>query len=78
MDKKGEEFYQIQLGGSQSNNASLAKVLGPSFKRDEVTGVIEKILSTYVDNRVEGESFLEAYQRIGHDHFKGVVYAKAD
>ena len=78
VDKKGQEFYQVQLGGSQSNNASLAKVLGPAFEESEVTDVIEKILNTFVENRIEGESFLEAYQRLGHDHFKGVVYAKAD
>ena len=78
VDKKGQEFYQVQLGGSQSNNASLAKVLGPAFEESEVTDVIEKILNTFVENRIEGESFLEAYQRLGHDHFKRVVYAKAD
>lgn len=78
VDKKGQEFYQVQLGGSQSNNAKLAKVLGPAFEEAEVTNVIEKILNTYVENRIEGENFLEAYERLGHDHFKGVVYAKAD
>ena len=78
VDKKGREFYQVQLGGSQANDASLAKVLGPAFEEAEVTNVIEKILHTFVENRIAGESFLEAYNRLGHDHFKGVVYAKAD
>jgi sulfite reductase (NADPH) hemoprotein beta-component len=76
VDKKGEEFYQVQLGGCQSNNAQLAKVLGPAFNRDEVPDVIEKILSTFVAKRVEGESFNETYHRLGHEHFKEVVYAK--
>ncbi len=76
VDKKGEEFYQVQLGGCQSNNAQLAKVLGPAFNRDEVPDVIEKILSTFVEKRVDGESFNETYHRLGHDHFKEVVYAK--
>jgi len=78
VDKKGQEFYQVQLGGSQSNDAKLAKVLGPAFEEAEVTNVIEKIINTFVENRIEGESFLEAYERLGHDHFKGVVYAKAN
>jgi sulfite reductase (NADPH) hemoprotein beta-component len=76
VDKKGEEFYQVQIGGCQSNNAQLAKVLGPSFDREEVPGVIEKILNVYVENRIDGESFNETYHRLGHDHFKEVVYAK--
>ncbi|MBT5331356.1 MAG: nitrite/sulfite reductase [Porticoccaceae bacterium] len=75
VDKKGEEWYQIQLGGDQGKNASLAKVLGPSFSRDEVPEIIEKLLNHFVDNRIEGESFLEAYRRIGHDSFKAAAYA---
>ena len=75
VDKKGEEWYQIQLGGDQGKNASLAKVLGPSFSREEVPDVIEKLLNHFVSQRIEGESFLEAYQRIGHDSFKAAAYA---
>lgn len=78
VDKKGREFYQVQLGGSQSKDARLAKVLGPAFEESEITDVIEKILNSFVENRIEGESFLDAYQRLGHDHFKGAVYAKAN
>ena len=77
VDKKGQEFYQIQLGGSQGNDASLAKVLGPSFSRDEVTGIIKRLINTYVDNRIEGESFLATYRRVGHELFKENAYAKA-
>ncbi len=75
VDKKGEEWYQIQLGGDQGKNASLAKVLGPSFSRAEVPAVIEKLLNHYVAHRIEGETFLEAYRRIGHDEFKAAAYA---
>ncbi len=77
VDKKGEEFYQIQLGGNAGNDASLGAVLGPSFGRDEVTNVIEKILNLYVEQRVEGENFLETYKRIGLQPFKEKVYAAA-
>ncbi len=75
VDKKGEEWYQIQIGGSASKDAALAKVLGPSLSRDAVTGSIEKLLDVYVENRLEGETFLAAYQRIGIDKFKERVYA---
>lgn len=77
VDKKGQEWYQIQLGGSSGQDASLAKVLGPSLSRDEVTDGIEKLLDVYVENRFEEESFLSTYRRIGIDKFKERVYAPA-
>lgn len=77
VDKRGEEYYQIQLGGSQKYDAKLAKVLGPSFSRDEVKGVVRTIIETYVDTRKEGELFLDTYERVGIDAFKERVYAKA-
>ena len=75
VDKKGEEWYQIQIGGSASKDAALAKVLGPSLSREAVTDSVEKLLDVYVENRLEGETFLAAYQRIGIDKFKERVYA---
>jgi sulfite reductase (NADPH) hemoprotein beta-component len=75
VDKKGKEWYQIQLGGSANKNASLGKVLGPSLSRDEITDGIEKLLDVYVENRIADESFLNTYQRIGIDKFKERVYA---
>ncbi|MCO1335414.1 nitrite/sulfite reductase [Microbulbifer sp. OS29] len=77
VDKKGEEFYQIQLGGSASNDASLAKVLGPSFSRAEVPEVIGKILDLFVELRQTEEPFIDTYNRIGLQPFKERVYAKA-
>lgn len=74
VDKKGEEFYQVSLGGSADNNAAVGKILGPSFAREAMPDVISKILDCYVDSRTEGESFLEAYQRLGHATFKEAVY----
>ncbi len=78
VDKKGEEFYQVSLGGNAGTGASLGKILGPSFARVDMPSVIEKILNVYVEQRVEGERFIDTYRRIGHDPFKERVYAKAD
>jgi sulfite reductase (NADPH) hemoprotein beta-component len=78
VDKKGEEFYQVQLGGNQGNNASLGKVLGPAFSRDDMPAVVRKIFDVYVENRQQEEAFSDCYQRIGIDPFKERVYAKAD
>ncbi len=75
VDKKGKEWYQIQLGGSANKNASLGKVLGPSLSRDQITDGIEKLLDVYVENRIADESFLSTYQRIGIEKFKERVYA---
>ena len=76
VDKKGEEFYQIMLGGSAGHDASLGKIIGPSFKQDDVPGVIETILNIYLEQRQEGESFLSTYRRIGLSTFKEAVYAR--
>ncbi|MEH6582127.1 MAG: nitrite/sulfite reductase [Halioglobus sp.] len=78
VDKKGQEFYQVSLGGSKTKDASLGKILGPSFKQEDMPDVIEGIISTFVSQRVEEESFLDTYKRIGLDPFKERVYAKAD
>jgi len=75
VDKKGKEWYQIQLGGSANKSASLGKVLGPSLSREEITDGIEKLLDVYVENRIADESFLNTYQRIGIEKFKERVYA---
>ena len=77
VDKKGEEWYQIQLGGSADKDAALGKVLGPSLSRDAVVDSIETLLDVYVENRLEQETFLKTYQRIGLEKFKERVYAPA-
>ncbi len=78
VDKKGEEFYQVSLGGSSRNEASLGKILGPSFAQEEIPSVIETIVAVYKANRSDGEKFLDTYKRIGMAPFKERVYAKAD
>jgi sulfite reductase (NADPH) hemoprotein beta-component len=78
VDKKGEEFYQVSLGGDAGPKASLGKILGPSFARDQMPNVIENILNTYVDQRIDGERFLDTYRRAGHAIFKERAYAKSN
>jgi sulfite reductase (NADPH) hemoprotein beta-component len=76
VDKNGEEWYQVLLGGSQGEAASIGKVLGPSFARAAMPDVIGKLLEVYVERREVNESFLETIRRIGLDPFKERVYAK--
>ena len=77
VDKKGEEFYQVCLGGSQSKDASIGKILGPSFRQEDMPDVIEKILAVYLELRTEDETFLDTYRRVGIEPYKERVYAKA-
>ncbi len=76
VDKKGEEFYQVCLGGSASRDAAVGKILGPSFRQEDMPDVMERILSTYVELRREQETFLQTYNRVGIDPFKERVYAQ--
>lgn len=76
VDKKGEEYYQISIGGNSTDDASLGKILGPSFFRHDVPDVVEKVLEVYVAQRHEDERFLDTYRRIGLKPFKERVYAK--
>ena len=77
LDKKGEEFYQITLGGSSAENASIGTILGPGFAGHEVADAIETILDTYINLRQPGEEFLAAYRRVGPKPFKEALYATA-
>ncbi len=77
LDKKGEEFYQITLGGSSTENASIGSILGPGFAAHEVPDAIETILNTYVKLRDKDEEFLATYRRLGPKPFKEALYATA-
>jgi sulfite reductase (NADPH) hemoprotein beta-component len=74
VDKNDAAFYQVTLGGRQGNEASLGKVIGPSFSATEMPDVVEKIIQVYLDNRTEEERFLDTFDRIGIDPFKNRVY----
>ncbi len=77
LDKKGEEYFQITLGGSSSENASIGTILGPGFAGHEVPDAIDKILATYIKLRTPGEEFLSTYRRVGAAPFKEALYAAA-
>lgn len=74
VDKKGQEFYQIQLGGDSGLNASLAAVVGRALEADEVPNAIEKIINVYIENRTDEELFIDTYRRIGLKPFKERIY----
>lgn len=77
INKAGEEFYQILLGGSAENDASIGKWFGPALSRDEIVPALEKVLEVFVEAREEDERFLDTYRRIGPNPFKERVYGAA-
>ncbi len=76
VDKNGEEFYQVTIGGSQGNDAALGKVIGPSFAAAEMPDVISSLINNYIDHREEDERFIDTVRRIGVESFKTRVYAE--
>ena len=77
VDKKGEEFYQITLGGSGAEDASIGEIAGRGLSSDEVIDAVERLVDYYRANRQDGERFLDAYRRLGLERFKEAIYADA-
>ncbi len=75
IDKDGSEWYQVTLGGSQGNQASLGTVIGPSFSAEEMPHVVEKLISVYLSERNGEERFIDTVRRLGIAPFKAHVYA---
>jgi len=78
VDKKGEEFYQLSLGGSGAEDASIGKILGPALPADKVATAVDQLVGAYLNVRADGERFLDTYRRVGLEPFKEAVYAQAD
>jgi sulfite reductase (NADPH) hemoprotein beta-component len=78
VEKKGEEFYQITLGGSGDETASVGEIIGPGFSSDEVVDAVEKVVDTYLKVRESrDENFLAAVRRLGIAPFKEALYGAA-
>lgn len=76
VDKKGNEYYQVSIGGNSGHHASLGTILGPSFYADEIPDVISKIIDVYLAHREENELFIEVVERIGSKPFKDKLYGQ--
>ena len=74
VDKDGEEWYQITLGGEQGNHAAIGKVIGPSFGAEQIPDVMADIIDTFVKHRTGDEPFIETYRRVGVIPFKEAAY----
>ena len=75
VDKQGEEFYQITLGGAADENAAVGKIIGPAFSSADVVDAVDTLVETYLSIRHNGERFLDTYRRVGAQPFKEALYA---
>jgi len=75
VDKGGEEWYQITIGGAAGEDASLGTVIGPSVAKADVPETLARLLAVYVEQRHADERFLDTVRRLGVKPFKERVYA---
>jgi sulfite reductase (NADPH) hemoprotein beta-component len=75
VDKHGEEWYQITLGGSVNGSSALGEVIGPSVPKHEVAAVIERLVAVYRRLRLADERFIDTLRRVGHEPFRESAYA---
>ena len=76
VDKKGVEFYQLLLGGSGAEDASIGDIMGPGFTEHEIADAVERVVDVYLKTRNDGERFLDTYRRLGMAPFKDAAYEK--
>ena len=75
VDKNGEEWFQVTIGGRQGNDTRLGKVIGPAFRAEDMPRVARTLVETYRARRAPGETFLDTLDRLGPAPFKEAVYA---
>ncbi len=77
VEKNGEEFYQITLGGAWGLEAALGEVIGPAVARDEVPATIERLVDNYRMCRRPNERFVDTLKRVGPNSFRAAAYGSA-
>ncbi len=77
VDKAGQEFYQITLGGAGDETASIGQLIGPGFAGEDIVGAVDKVVATYIAIRSStSETFIDAYRRVGAAPFKESLYGR--
>ncbi len=75
INKRGEEAYQLALGGAPGNDASLCKIVGPAFPPEKIVDAVETVVKRYLELRTSiDERFLDCYRRVGMEPFKEALY----
>lgn len=76
VDRRGEEYYQLTLGGSADEHAAIGKIVGPAFSSGEIVDAVEAVVETYLKLRKDGETFIDAYRRVGETPFKTALFGE--
>ena len=74
VDKNGEEWYQITLGGRQGKAARIGDVVGRAFAAAEVPDAVERLIGVYLARRHADERFIDTFDRIGEEPFRAAAY----
>ncbi|MGN7772113.1 nitrite/sulfite reductase [Phyllobacterium sp. 22552] len=75
VEKKGEELYQISLGGSGDEICTIGDITGRGFSSEEIVDAVETIVDRYLQVRTDKEeNFLATYRRLGAAPFKDALY----
>jgi sulfite reductase (NADPH) hemoprotein beta-component len=77
VDKQGQEFYQLTLGGSPEEDAALGEIVGKALPGEEVAPAIERVLRAYLEVRKPDERFIDTVRRIGAQAFTSAIYETA-
>jgi sulfite reductase (NADPH) hemoprotein beta-component len=74
VEKHGEEWYQVTIGGNQGNHAALGQAIGPAVPAAEVAAVVERLVAAYIALRQADERFVDTLLRLGHTPFRSAAY----
>lgn len=76
VDRKGEEYYQISLGGRADEKAAVGQIIGKALRHEQVPEAVKTIVDTYRDLRTSAdETFIDAVERVGVEPFQEAIYA---
>ena len=76
VDRRGEEYYQLTLGGSADEKAAIGKIVGPAFSGADIVDAVETVVETYLKLRHDKEPFIQAYRRVGEAPFKAALFGE--
>ena len=75
VDKRGDEFYQVTIGGEAEGGSALGRIVGPAVPGDRIVDAVEALVATYLHRRSDGERFIDTFHRIGLEPFKESLHA---
>ena len=79
VDRRGEEYFQITLGGRADEKAAIGDIAGKGLKQEDIPAALRRIIEVYkAERRSKDEIFIDTLERIGHEPFKEAIYSAID